>query len=140
MTLYSQKISFDFEKVELLLDYNKTLFYVPAQLPWSCTKRRWKSVRRRTMRSLVKMPRRLPTPRKWVNIYSNEACFWLQARQDYKNAYISCLSSPSTAALAAYFDAHNAYVVQLHATNGILEQFGSNTLPSLLQVLNEYSK
>lgn len=44
------------------------------------------------------------------------------------------MASPNTAALASYFDAHNAYVTQLHATNGILEHFGTETLPTLMQV------
>ncbi|KAK3915645.1 F-BAR and double SH3 domains protein 1, partial [Frankliniella fusca] len=61
----------------------------------------------------------------------------VKARQDYKNAYMSYMASPNTAALATYFDAHNAYVTQLHATNGILEHFGTETLPSLMQELED---
>lgn len=47
---------------------------------------------------------------------------------------MSYMASPNTAALASYFDAHNAYVAQLHATNDILEHFGTDTLPALMQV------
>ncbi|XP_034239679.1 uncharacterized protein LOC117644382 isoform X3 [Thrips palmi] len=61
----------------------------------------------------------------------------VKARQDYKNAYMSYMASPNTAALASYFDAHNAYVTQLHATNGILEHFGTETLPTLMQELED---
>ncbi|XP_052120014.1 uncharacterized protein LOC113205947 isoform X3 [Frankliniella occidentalis] len=61
----------------------------------------------------------------------------VKARQDYKNAYMSYMASPNTAALATYFDAHNAYVTQLHATNGILEHFGTETLPTLMQELED---
>lgn len=60
--------------------------------------------------------------------------FWLQCRQEYKNAYLSYLSSPTTETLSAYFNSHNAYVQQLHATNGMLDEYGRETLPTLLQV------
>ncbi|CAH1104158.1 unnamed protein product [Psylliodes chrysocephalus] len=60
-----------------------------------------------------------------------------KCRQEYKNAYVSYLSSPSTESLSAYFNTHNAYIQQLHATNGMMEEFGKNTLPSLLQELEE---
>lgn len=58
----------------------------------------------------------------------------LQCRQDYKNAYLSYLSAPTTQSLSAYFDSHNAYVQQLHATNGMLDEYSKETLPQLLQV------
>nr|CAH7722061.1 unnamed protein product [Callosobruchus chinensis] len=60
-----------------------------------------------------------------------------KCRQEYKNAYLSYLSAPSTESLSAYFNAHNAYVQQLHATNGMMEEFGKNSLPSLLQEIEE---
>ncbi|CAH1154321.1 unnamed protein product [Phaedon cochleariae] len=60
-----------------------------------------------------------------------------KCRQEYKNAYLSYLSSPSNDSLSAYFNTHNAYIQQLHATNGMMEEFGKNTLPSLLQELEE---
>ncbi|ERL91640.1 hypothetical protein D910_08968 [Dendroctonus ponderosae] len=58
----------------------------------------------------------------------------LQTRQEYKNAYVSYLASPTTESLSAYFNSHNAYIQQLHATNGMMEEFGNATLPSLLQL------
>lgn len=60
--------------------------------------------------------------------------FLLQCRQDYKSAYVDYLTSPSTETLSSYFNTHNAYVQQLHATNGMLEEYGKETLPQLLQV------
>lgn len=62
-----------------------------------------------------------------------------QARQDYKAAYLGHMSSPSNnATLAAYLDAHNTYVTQLHATNGMVETYSRETLPLLLQVAYIY--
>lgn len=61
-------------------------------------------------------------------------CCSFQCRQDYKNAYMAYLLGPTTSSLANYFDAHNAYVQQLHATNGMLDQYHQETLPQLLQV------
>ncbi|XP_050305293.1 uncharacterized protein LOC126742589 isoform X9 [Anthonomus grandis grandis] len=60
-----------------------------------------------------------------------------KSRQEYKNAYLTYLANPTTESLSAYFNAHNAYVQQLHATNGMMEEFGNSTLPSLLQELEE---
>ncbi|CAG9860266.1 unnamed protein product [Phyllotreta striolata] len=60
-----------------------------------------------------------------------------KCRQEYKSAYVSYLSAPSTETLSAYFNTHNAYIQQLHATNGMMEEFGKHTLPSLLQELEE---
>lgn len=60
-----------------------------------------------------------------------------KTRQEYKSAYLTYLSNPTTDSLSSYFNAHNAYVQQLHATNGMMEEFGNTTLPSLLQELEE---
>uniref|UniRef100_A0A1V1FKT3 Putative cysteine-rich protein 13 n=1 Tax=Reticulitermes speratus TaxID=60591 RepID=A0A1V1FKT3_9NEOP len=60
-----------------------------------------------------------------------------KCRQDYKNAYMSYLLVPTTTSLSSYFDAHNAYVQQLQATNGMLDQYHQETLPQLLQELEE---
>lgn len=59
----------------------------------------------------------------------------LQCREDYKRSFLTQLSSPnSSASLSSYLDAHNAYVTQLHATNGMVEQYDQHVLPQLLQV------
>lgn len=60
-----------------------------------------------------------------------------KCRTDYKNAYMSYLTTPTTPSLAIYFDAHNAYVQQLNATNGMLDQYHQETLPQLLQELED---
>lgn len=65
---------------------------------------------------------------KLLNIY------YFQCRQEYKAAYISYISNPSTENMSVYYKTHNAYVQQLHATNGMMEEYGKHTLPSLLQV------
>lgn len=36
-----------------------------------------------------------------------------------------------------YIDSHNAYVQQLHATNAMLEAYNCDTVPQLLQELEE---
>nr|XP_015838823.1 PREDICTED: uncharacterized protein LOC657682 isoform X7 [Tribolium castaneum] len=61
----------------------------------------------------------------------------VKCRQEYKNAYLAYLSNPTTESLSSYFNSHNTYVQQLHATNGMLEEYGKDTLPSLLQELEE---
>ncbi|BET02285.1 Hypothetical protein NTJ_15102 [Nesidiocoris tenuis] len=59
-------------------------------------------------------------------------------RQDYKAAYLSHIQTPnSTASLAAYLDAHNTYVTQLHATNAMVDTFCRETLPELLSELED---
>ncbi|XP_045474665.1 uncharacterized protein LOC123680682 isoform X2 [Harmonia axyridis] len=60
-----------------------------------------------------------------------------KCRQDYKNAYVAYLSTPTTESLSCYFNCHNAYIQQLHATNGMLEAYGRETLPTLLQEMEE---
>ncbi|XP_057670494.1 uncharacterized protein LOC130902399 isoform X7 [Diorhabda carinulata] len=60
-----------------------------------------------------------------------------KCRQEYKSAYLAYLSNPSTESLSAYFNTHNAYIQQLHATNGMMEEYGRHTLPSLLQELED---
>lgn len=58
-----------------------------------------------------------------------------QCREDYKRSFLAQLSSPnSSASLSSYLDAHNAYVTQLHATNGMVDQYNQYVLPQLLQV------
>ena len=59
-----------------------------------------------------------------------------QCHKVYSDAYRSHVSSPSNSTLAAYFDAHNAYVQQLHAANAMVHEFNGSTQPQLLQVWN----
>ncbi|XP_077549236.1 uncharacterized protein LOC144162534 isoform X3 [Haemaphysalis longicornis] len=46
-------------------------------------------------------------------------------------------ASEEQAALAAYYDCHNAYVQQLAATNGMLDEYYGATLPRLLDELQD---
>ncbi|XP_027848782.1 uncharacterized protein LOC114128466 isoform X14 [Aphis gossypii] len=62
----------------------------------------------------------------------------LKCREDYKRSFLAQLSSPnSSASLSSYLDAHNAYVTQLHATNGMVDQYNQYVLPQLLQELED---
>ncbi|KAK8392919.1 hypothetical protein O3P69_013145 [Scylla paramamosain] len=58
-----------------------------------------------------------------------------KCRRDYAEAYHSHCRNQSNASLASYFDAHNAYVQQLHATNSMFQEYHNTTLPALLQEL-----
>ncbi|XP_044580368.1 uncharacterized protein LOC123262257 isoform X3 [Cotesia glomerata] len=68
-----------------------------------------------------------------------------RARVDYKRAYGALLTiNESTASeqeqnnlKRAYFDAHNAYVLQLRATNAIVERYQFHCLPTLLGEIAE---
>ncbi|XP_034941767.1 uncharacterized protein [Chelonus insularis] len=67
-----------------------------------------------------------------------------RARVDYKRAYGALLTINETASeqeqsnlKRAYFEAHNAYVLQLHATNAIAESYQFHCLPSLLGEIAE---
>ena len=45
--------------------------------------------------------------------------------------------NPTQHSLTEYIDAHNAYVQQLHATNAMLETYHCETVPQLMQELEE---
>lgn len=64
-------------------------------------------------------------------------CCVLQCRLDYKQCHMAHRQNPSQHSLTEYIDAHNAYVQQLHATNGMLEAYHGDTLPQLMQELEE---
>lgn len=44
---------------------------------------------------------------------------------------------PSQQTLTNYIDSHNAYVQQLHTTNAMLEWYNIDTIPQLMQELEE---
>lgn len=46
-------------------------------------------------------------------------------------------SNPTQHSLTEYIDAHNAYVQQLHATNAMLEAYHCDTVPQLMQELED---
>jgi SH3 and cysteine-rich domain-containing protein 2 len=60
-----------------------------------------------------------------------------KCRIEYKQCYSVHRQSPTQHSLAAYIDSHNAYVQQLHATNAMLEAYNCETVPQLLQELEE---
>lgn len=60
-----------------------------------------------------------------------------KCRIDYKDAYIAHRQNPTQQTLTQYIDSHNAYVQQLHATNAMLNEYHCETLPQLMQELEE---
>uniref|UniRef100_A0A182MQK9 F-BAR domain-containing protein n=1 Tax=Anopheles culicifacies TaxID=139723 RepID=A0A182MQK9_9DIPT len=60
-----------------------------------------------------------------------------KCRIEYKQCYIAHRQSPTQHTLTQYIDSHNAYVQQLHATNAMLEAYHCDTLPQLMQELEE---
>lgn len=56
---------------------------------------------------------------------------------DYKQCFIAHRQNPTQLSLTQYIDSHNAYVQQLHATNSMLESYHCETIPQLLQELEE---
>lgn len=60
-----------------------------------------------------------------------------KCRIDYKQCFSAHRQNPSQHSLTEYIDAHNAYVQQLHATNAMLEAYNCDTVPQLLQELEE---
>lgn len=44
---------------------------------------------------------------------------------------------PTQQSLSSYIDSHNAYVQQLHTTNAMLEAYHFETIPQLMQELEE---
>ncbi|KAG7212248.1 hypothetical protein KM043_012578 [Ampulex compressa] len=63
-----------------------------------------------------------------------------RARVDYKRAYAALLTADSTCEpemKRAYLEAHNAYVLQLRATNAITERYQFHCLPGLLGEIAE---
>lgn len=60
-----------------------------------------------------------------------------QCRLDYKHCYVGHRQQPTQQTLALYIDSHNAYVQQLHTTNAMLEAYHCETIPQLLQELEE---
>uniref|UniRef100_A0A182PFZ0 F-BAR domain-containing protein n=1 Tax=Anopheles epiroticus TaxID=199890 RepID=A0A182PFZ0_9DIPT len=60
-----------------------------------------------------------------------------KCRIEYKQCYIAHRQGPTQHTLTQYIDSHNAYVQQLHATNAMLEAYHCETLPQLMQELEE---
>ncbi|XP_012138899.1 SH3 and cysteine-rich domain-containing protein isoform X2 [Megachile rotundata] len=63
-----------------------------------------------------------------------------RARADYKRAYAALLTSDGSSdqeLKRAYLESHNAYVLQLRATNAITERYQAHCLPGLLGEIAE---
>lgn len=60
-----------------------------------------------------------------------------QCRMDYKHCFMSHRQQPTQQSLSNYIDSHNAYVQQLHTTNAMLEAYHFETIPQLMQELEE---
>lgn len=60
-----------------------------------------------------------------------------KCRIEYKQCFIAHRQNPTQITLTQYIDSHNAYVQQLHATNAMLEAYHCETLPQLMQELEE---
>ena len=65
-----------------------------------------------------------------------------RARVDYKRAYAALLTNETTVGdqeplRRAYLEAHNAYILQLRATNAIVERYQYHCLPTLLGEMAE---
>lgn len=56
---------------------------------------------------------------------------------DYKQCYMAHRQNPTQHTLTMYIDSHNAYVQQLHATNAMMETYHLDTIPQLMQELEE---
>lgn len=56
---------------------------------------------------------------------------------DYKQTYLSHRQNPTQHSLIEYIDSHNAYVQQLQATNAMLETYNVDTIPQIMQELEE---
>lgn len=59
----------------------------------------------------------------------------LKCQMSYHEAYQKVLDDHSDKNLAAYHEAHNNYVQQLHACNGMLKLYQSDILPTFLEVI-----
>ncbi|KAL5288901.1 hypothetical protein ACFFRR_009227 [Megaselia abdita] len=60
-----------------------------------------------------------------------------KCRMDYKQTYLAHRQNPTQHSLIEYIDSHNAYVQQLQATNAMLETYNVDTIPQIMQELEE---
>jgi hypothetical protein len=64
----------------------------------------------------------------------HEVCVRFQCHGEYCHAYDVHCAQQSSASAQALVEAHNTYVQQLRAANGMIDQYYRETLPQLLQV------
>jgi len=60
-----------------------------------------------------------------------------KSHAEYRMAWSRHVEQQSAATLAQYLERHNSYVQQVHATNGMLDQYYAECLPHLLQELDD---
>jgi len=60
-----------------------------------------------------------------------------KSHQEYRLSWTRHVEQQTPATLANYLERHNAYVQQVHATNGMLDQYYAECLPHLLQELED---
>lgn len=60
--------------------------------------------------------------------------YFFQVHNDYCMAFDYHAQNNNPASATALTEAHNNYVQQLHAANGMIDQYYKETLPQLLQV------
>lgn len=56
---------------------------------------------------------------------------------EYKHAFMAHRQQPTQQTLTDYIDSHNTYVQQLHTTNAMLEWYNIETVPQLMQELED---
>ena len=64
---------------------------------------------------------------------------FFQCHDDYCMAFDFHTQHNNAASATALTEAHNNYVQQLHAANGMIDQYYRETLPELLQVYTDRS-
>jgi len=60
-----------------------------------------------------------------------------KSHAEYRMAWSRHVEQQSASTLAHYLERHNSYVQQIHATNGMLDQYYAECLPHLLQELDD---
>ncbi|CAL8088942.1 unnamed protein product [Orchesella dallaii] len=70
-------------------------------------------------------------------VLSKTEALLAKAYRDYSDACMQHIQMCSNQSLAQYYEAHNAYIQQLRGTNSMLKEYHSETLPALLQELED---
>jgi len=60
-----------------------------------------------------------------------------KCHSEYRQSWTRHVEQQSPASLATYLERHNTYAQQIHATNGMLDQYFAECLPHLLQELDD---
>jgi len=60
-----------------------------------------------------------------------------KSHSEYRKSWSTHVEQQTPASLATYLERHNSYAQQIHATNGMLDQYFAECLPHLLQELDD---